>query len=427
MAVNVSITKYFVGNGPIRFSELRDNFIRQKVKSKYSDSVTYDSSLTNVKASHLKRDVNVTTESPIVPDCNTNRICGVLNTGISSENNLGLSQFRGSVKYVYANQTGTDVNLNLSKLSTVTNVPIDSSVNDLWQDNLYDSNIKKVVYIDGICGSTTSFYPALSVSPEYFVIGAGNTSATGVSPENTEEINNITVRVMNDGKIYGAGGDWNLNSGRGGNALNMNSVGESKNNIVQVEGQGRIWAGGSSGVTGNAGNAGSSNCNQTLTYNDGSGGGCVSNPGRNCNAGYNGSPEYNPCGKNCSGNPCRSWNLHCVKSTNNNYTSSASGGGNGGPGRGYLREDPNNFPLTGGPGNTSPAPPCPANYTTVSSSNGNAGGQGGTGAEWGEPEIQKTEFKSLGGEAISGNIHKVLTVNGSPEIDTSPFKGRYIP
>lgn len=432
MPINVSITKNFE-SGPIKFSDLRQTFIAQEVKDDYDDSISYNTKISNtVSASQLLRNENLEVEFPNVPDCDTNRTCGVLNAGISTQNNLELSQFRGSAKYVYVKQTGIYENLNISKLlGAVTTGPIDSTSSSLWEDNLYESNIRKVVYIEGICGSQSSLFPALSLSPEYFEVGENNASSTSVIAPGTTRIDNIVVKVKSSGRIHGAGGVYNINSGKGGNALSMNGVG-GNHNIVQTESYSQVWSGGAAGINGNVGSTGNSSCNYNASNNDGSGGGCVSNPGRNCPAGFTGSPAYNPCGKSsCSANPCRSWNLACNYAGTNNISAPGGYQGNGGPGRGYQYagdREANN----GGPGSNVP---CPANdtygsYNSGDAAVGNPGNPGKKGADWGEPTLlpDDSNFMGLSGKAIDGNYYRLKNSDGTESIDVdyAAFKGRYI-
>lgn len=435
MSISVSITKNFEGTGPIKFSDLRQTFIAQKVKDDYDDNVSYNTKISNtVSASQLLRNENLEVEFPNVPDCNTNRTCGVLNAGISISNNLKLSQFRGSAKYVYVKQTGTNLNLNLSKLDSVTNVPIDSSTSNLWEDNLYDSNIRKVVYIEGTCGSNSSLFPALSLSPEYFIVGENNANSTPTIASGTKRIDNIVLKVNSSGKIHGAGGVYNINSGKGGNALSMNGVG-GNHNVIQTDTYSQVWAGGASGKNGNVGSTGNSSCNYNASNNDSSGGGCVSNPGRSCPAGFTGNPVYNPCGKSsCSANPCRSWNLACNYAGTNNISASGGSAGNGGPGKGYQY---------GGTGQGSAGGPganvgCPSNdsYGSYNSGNaavGNPGNPGKYGADWGQPTAlgdtpANFNYAGLCGEAISGNYYRLKDADGNPSshVDYASFQGRYI-
>jgi len=152
----------YYSTGSISFSSLRSNF-------KETSSGT-------ISASELKRITSTSNTNPIVPDCTENRTSGPLSNGISTENNLKLSQFRNSIKYYYITQTGTDLNFNIDSQS--------------WNSNL-NKNIVKKMYISGVCGSNSISNPAVLLNVEVYnliidvfgsILGAGGKGG-GYSPD----------------------------------------------------------------------------------------------------------------------------------------------------------------------------------------------------------------------------------------------------
>jgi len=217
MAVSVTRSGPYYSTGSISFSSLRNNFRAQNIDG------TFDSDNLPIKASELRRKVDISEENAVVPD-------SVENENISILNNLSLSDFRGSVKFYKINQSGTDDNngddtspgLNLSTLS-----------NFYWINNL-GKNIKKDITISGTIGSYYTIQPALSL------IGS---------------LCNVTFNVTNTGKIYGAGGQYGINSGKGGDAFEL--VNNISNTVyVNLTSTSRIWAGGGAGGRGGDGGDG---------------------------------------------------------------------------------------------------------------------------------------------------------------------------
>ena len=117
MSLTVSKTELFT-SGSISFSSLRSSF--------------KETSSGSISASELRRDTDVTETDPIVPDSTENRNSGTLSDGISTSNNLKLSQFRNSIKYYYITESGTEINFDIDNPT-----PVD------WNTNL-DKNINKV-------------------------------------------------------------------------------------------------------------------------------------------------------------------------------------------------------------------------------------------------------------------------------------------
>ena len=151
MAVTVSKTSLFT-SGEIKFSNLRSSF------KETSSGV--------IRASELRRNTNTSNTNPTVPDATEN-------SSVSSANNLSLSQFRNTIKYYDLNQSGTDLNLNLSSQT--------------WNSNL-SKNIVKRVNINGTCGSTTTGTAALlfnalmynlQITVNGSILGAGGAGGGG--------------------------------------------------------------------------------------------------------------------------------------------------------------------------------------------------------------------------------------------------------
>ena len=97
MAVSVTRSGPYYSTGSISFSSLRNNFRAQNIDG------TFNSDNLPIKASELRRKVDINEENAVVPD-------SVENENISTLNNLSLSDFRGSVKFYKINQSGTDDN-----------------------------------------------------------------------------------------------------------------------------------------------------------------------------------------------------------------------------------------------------------------------------------------------------------------------------
>ena len=73
-----SETGPFYASGEISFSSLRTNF--------------KETSTGSISVSELYRDTDVNETEPVVPDCTENRTSGPLNNGISSSDELKISQ-----------------------------------------------------------------------------------------------------------------------------------------------------------------------------------------------------------------------------------------------------------------------------------------------------------------------------------------------
>jgi hypothetical protein len=361
--MSAAVTKAgpYYSSGSISFSSLRTNF--------------KEASSGSISASELRRNTTTTNTNPVVPDATEN-------AGISVSSNIKLSQFRGSIKYYYVTQTGTDTNFDIDAQS--------------WNSNL-TKNIRKWMYVNGTCGSN-------SISSS-----AADFNATAY---------NVTIDVS--GNIYGCGGaggtSATISGGSGGTALTMASSG-GNNIVVFVRSGAQIYGGGGGGEKGSTGANGSSGTCVNTTETAGCGGapGC---PSGYYQTGYNGN-----CGGCCQtyscgwGGTCCSQNRQCRYCRQEYTVSGGIGGegGNGGPGRGY-----NNLSgsLSGSGGAAGGA------NNGCGSTNGATGETGGSGGEWGVSGGNTTNTGNGGspGRAISGSNYSVTGT-----INSSTIKGAYNP
>jgi hypothetical protein len=375
MTATVTKAGPYYSTGSISFSSLRSNF--------------KETSSGAISASELKRNTSISNTNPIVPDCTENRTSGPLSNGISTGNDLKLSQFRNSIKYYYITQTGTDLNFDIDAQS--------------WNNNL-NKTIKKWMYINGTCGtnSTSSF--------------ASTFDATAY---------NLTIDVS--GEIYGAGGEGgtlnNLSGTSGGSALSVENLNGS-NITINVQSSAKIYGGGGGGEKGAYGSIGDSGtCWNYDTKSVGSG--C--NSCGDCGSGWE---RYGGC-DNVGGCNCGGWWLwagcsgtvyssaECRQPKYYTVTGGAGGeGGNGGRGQGY------NYNKTNGSiGSIGLTGSC-ATYigTGTLPGTGYTGETGGNGGDWGQPgtNTNSSSNGSPAGRAITGSNYSVIG-----EINSSTVKGLY--
>jgi hypothetical protein len=373
MSATVTKEGPYYSSGAISFSSLRSNFKK--------------STSGNIKASELRRNTDVNNTDPIVPDCTENRttVSASPEQGISTLNDLKISQFRNSIKYYYITQTGTDVNFNIGSQS--------------WNNNLI-RNIRKWMYLNGTMGSNST-----------------GSSAAAFGTSNTI---NLTISVS--GSIYGAGGSGGtsgtISGGSGGPGLSVSSSG-GLNIKVQVNSGAKIYGGGGGGEKGLDGGPGSGGvCTGSTTVS-----GCGGAPG--CPGGWYQTGEWSGgccqtycqwCGwSSCGCQPCSQWQRYrsCAYS---NPTSAGTGGtgGDGGPGRGY-----NNFSgsLSGSPGidDGSSGGGC-------GSTRGPAGSPGGPGGDWGDSGTN-TPSSGNGGPSGAAIIGSNYTVTGT--LNANTIQGSY--
>jgi len=221
----------------IKFSTLRKYFLKMNPKTNFSqsdsESSLFDAETGSVSASQLLKKEEVTNDGnpteyseidakiPIVPDCTENSL-------ISSSTNWKLSQFVGSIKYYYIQQ---------STASSPTNDDLNVVINDLsWNGNL-DKSIRKIFFIDGTIGSNTTS-PSVSLTSEsnnlsYIIAGnvygssglgggqTGNNTVNGLNGGDAFSINNSTgtnnyINLLSGSKLY-AGSGGGAKGGSGGN------------------------------------------------------------------------------------------------------------------------------------------------------------------------------------------------------------------
>ena len=382
MAATVSKAGPYYSSGEIKFSSLRSNFRAQIRKATSSGSETFSSDTATIKASELKRLTVTTNTDPIVPDATEN-------ANISTSSNWKLSQFRGSIKYYYITQSGTDLNFDIDAQS--------------WNSNL-NKNVRKFLFVDGTCGSNDAGSPAAQLS---------------------ETAYNLTVDVY--GNILGASGKGGGTSGapaisgqKGGDALEMTST-NGANNIVLVRNGSKVYGGGGGGEKGTTGA-------------DGSGGSCQDyyETGWHCQGNSPGSEKCNRGGYKCQGG----WRYCCVTQGGGcavawwfvgcciDYTVagvSGGAGGNGGPGRGYNLQEPNSLAgVAGGAGSS--AATCNNGSTALGATDGQPGETGGTGGEWAQSggNTNNTENGGSPGRAIFGSNYSVTGT-----INSGTIKGSY--
>ena len=227
---------HFYQSGPITFSSLGEKF-------------KLVSTGTEVKASELLRDTRTAPVSgklqtdPIVPDATENIMAArpINNDVVSTYANLDLrlEHFRNSIKYYDIRQSGTEIQTDIEDLS--------------WNGNLHKSIIK-LIDVTGIYASDNPTDAALELD------GTAN---------------NLTIKVNEDGKIYGSAGRGSISaatgSGIGGDAIKLVNTSTTGNKVVvhAISNAARIWAGGGAGGKGATGKTGRNvSCNKKNFYGD---------------------------------------------------------------------------------------------------------------------------------------------------------------
>ena len=397
MAVSNNTVTHFNGNSAISFSALQ---------------TTFGGTVNSVKFSTYKRNTDLDVTDPIVPDSTEN-------ANISDSNsNLRASDFRGSIKQYILTQTSSDQILVISSQS--------------WNSNLA-KNVIKTFQVNGTLEATTTSNVAGGFSAEAY-----------------------NMRLSVTGNIYGIGGAGGVaNDGDGspgGDALYVdNTSNRSKASAkiaINVNANGRIWAGGGGGGAGGAGNAGddlscfTQSTVAKITYSGG-----TTNPGRACkkkcpdtenisgqifNLASNGicipgtkttaaktggafnkaiSSQRNRCrGSQERGQTCTNkYVRNCIYQQNFNVDGGGPGnGGNGGDGEGA-----NNNAGTGNSGNSGNTTNCAA---TEKSSTGNSGNSGVSGGTWGQAGGNAQGQGGAAGRAIfriNGNTYNVSGANSN--------------
>jgi len=382
MAVSNNTVTHFNGNSAISFRALQ---------------TTFGGTVNSVKFSTYKRNTDLDVTDPIVPDSTEN-------ANISSSNsNLRASDFRGSIKQYILTQTSSDQILVISSQS--------------WNSNLA-KNVIKTFQVNGTLEATTTSNVAGGFSAEAY-----------------------NMRLSVTGNIYGIGGAGGVaNDGDGspgGDALYVdntsNRSGASAKIAINVNANGRIWAGGGGGGAGGAGNAGddlscfTQNTVLTNTYSGNS-----TNPSRGCRncpptsgnlplfdngncisgTSLGNSDQRNRCrGSQERGQTCTNqYFRNCVYQQNFNVAGGNPGnGGNGGVGEG-ANNNPGGSGNSGNSGNTTN---CAANGNSSTGNSGNSGVSGGT---WGEAGGNAQGQGGAAGRAIfriNGNTYNVSGANSN--------------
>ena len=208
MAVTITATKYFTGTGPIKFSEIRDTF---------GEPNDGDVPGTNVRISDYKRNSTAdidwnedNTISPRVPDATENAELS------DTDSDIQISDYRNTIKQYDVEQSGNEEE----------RVYADGNTTD-WNNNL-SKNINKNYDVNGtIYSNETSKYALTFEEGNY---------------------NNLYINVS--GNIYGEGGALGES---GGGALYLNNKYDGDKVRLSITTNGKVWAGGGGGVSGNDG------------------------------------------------------------------------------------------------------------------------------------------------------------------------------
>jgi len=321
MSLSSKTSSPVLTSGEIRFSELRKQFKTVKPRSSYDDSsddYSGDSNSISISSSELLKITDLSVSNPLVGDSKEN-------LNISSSYNWKISQFRNSIKYYFAQQTGTDTD-------------IDGDVDISWNTNL-NKTINKFFFVEGTIGATSPTNSALRFD---------------------NPVTNLNIIIKTNGEVLGAGGTNSTVEtpigGNGGNAISFTSNADSINSIIiDVNSGGALKAGGGGGGLGGDGNYTATtstystfSSNHSTTLNDG---GLASCNGAT-NKPANGDFTYMGCGSVSNG-----YCTMCTYSAISYNPNAIQKGSNGGKGQGYQQDN------TLG---TSPA-----------SNNSGVGGQGG--------------------------------------------------
>ena len=192
---------------------------------------------TNVRFGVYKRDL--TSDSPIVPDADEN-------VGITSDNNLNVSSFRGAI-------SEHNVTFGSAEYQNV-------EFQNYFGNNLV-KNVVKNITIDGTIYSNDT-----------------NTPAAELDVGTVDSIRNLDIDISTTGAIYGAGADAapadSSQGVTGGTALYVQSGTNTRNFTINLESSGgsfgKLYGGGGGGVTGSPGSSqtrSSCNRNQDNSYN----------------------------------------------------------------------------------------------------------------------------------------------------------------
>lgn len=384
MSVSVVKSGPYFSSGSISFSQLRTNFT--------DDQPNFGS---QISASQLRRDTDLTRENPIVPDATENE-------GISTGSNLSLSQFRNSVKRYVATQTGTDDNagdsnrpgFRMGRLQP-NGTGIDWSGGGVTGrdgssgpgNGNQVKNVQKGINITGTCGSNYSGQPAAAM--------------TGV-------LHNVRIDIS--GSILGYGGKGGGQAGSsdpsgqdGGTAILLGDCGY--NNRIRVNGV--IWGGGGGGERGkNGANGANGTCVETTRTQ-----GCGGKPG--CPSGFSEVGQWSGgcCQSYCTGwgpwQNCNNCSQYLQGRNCERRTTMLGGlggiGGLGGNGRGYNNQSGSTSGSAGLLGQASTAT-CGGSQSPPPE-RGKDGERGGNGGDWGQ------SGESTGNTGNGGSAGAAIKVN----------------
>jgi hypothetical protein len=266
MAISVSKDTSF-STGSISFSALRLKF--KKVSSG------------QLRLSELKRQTSTSLTNPVVPNATENENIPTTNS------NIQISDYRGSISYYNLTQTGVNTNLDIDTQT--------------WNGNL-GKNIVKEFAINGTIGATSTSNPAatldatiynLSIRVNGSVQGAGGAGGTLSSPNGKNggpalyvRSTGSAVNLYGTSKIYagGGGGGFGAKGGTGGQggcvvglAGGVGGAGGNGGNGGNGQGYNQTRTNGSDGAGGAGGAAGQSTTyldrnRNTITYSTGTGG-----------------------------------------------------------------------------------------------------------------------------------------------------------
>ncbi len=421
MAITVTKTGPFFPSGPIKWSDLRNNF-----KETQSGPI---------KCSELWQNTNINDTNPIVPHCTENdqvtdsfTISGGKFTATGTSTNWKASLMRNSVKRYTATSSGVEMELDMGLYTASGNKGIDwdgQGVADAAgsTNGNYTRNVQKIINLQGSCVSNNTGTNGLVGGGG---VGADKTPAARLVLPNPMKA--INTRINNSGSIIGAGGlggyysTWQTNSDPGkdgGPALQIFHEGNINGGIT-VYNTGQIFGGGGSGEQGEMGYPGAagectSSGSSTSTF--------IGGYYDTCSGGSAGCGGGQFMGSVCfwqidcdgdgtfDGSICASV---CEQTTywTNNYGSSTTPvpgiGGAGGNGEGYNQPRQNGFQGTD---------PVQAQCNNGGSLEGGqvatGGGAGGNGGAYGQPGSSTLGIPGDGGRGGSAICGKNYTLSGS--------------
>jgi len=372
MATNVTKTSHFTSGAgnPIKFSEIR---------------AEYGGSANNVKASTYLRNtgsnvdwdgLNASSISPRIPDATEN-------SSVTSNNDWTVNSLRDTISKYIVTQSSENTKLDYS-----------TSDSSTWNSNL-SKNVLKDFNVNGTVKADSASDDALKFSGDLY---------------------NLDINVS--GAIYGEGGDKDSD---GGDALYVNNTYTQSNVKLNINSNGKIWAGGGGGTDGADGNRGSSLSCYSYNYPAAQNNSCgnlttltmnpvKANQRSRCRGGSyrrgQGWNEYNRTGYHCA-----NVSLYTCRGVTNNTVSGGPGGnkGTGGEGKGFsnLNTSINASPHTGNSGNSGNTNTCPTKGTN---STGNSGNSGNSGGDWGQGSTNTSGGKAIQkkGVEITGKTNNTV-------------------